>query len=196
MASRKFLWLAVLLVFPVQARGEKQGRLWLGDGPVALYSHGKNFFGNDFSLGGNFEFGPNARVFVGGEFNWLGTNEDSGDSAIGPVRRYSVMPKVGFYLLPQKLYVAAKAGASVLHYNRSQDLIWMMGGLEVGGNFLELSKRFELGAAFSWMYSPEVDAGHYYRDHDGRGMLPSRYISSANVYSLRLVLSFLLPPRE
>jgi hypothetical protein len=190
------LWAVVSFFLPALAKADMRGRAWLADGPTALYASGKNFFGNDFSAGGNFEFGPASRWTVGGEFDWLGTNEDTGDPVLGPVRRFTLMIKAGFYFVPDKLYLALKLGPSVLHYNRSQDLIWMMGGLEVGGNFLALSRHFELGAAFTYMHSPEVDAGHYYGDHNGQGTFPSRYISAANVYAIRLVLSFLMPPRN
>jgi hypothetical protein len=194
MLSRVTLWVMVLFVFPLVAKAEALGRFSVADGPVSVHSFGKKFFGNDFSIGGNFEFGRDARWLAGAELNWMESNERSEDRFIGHLRRFALIHKFGFYVVPERLYVAPKVGVSFIQFGNKNDLIWMLGGLEAGGFFATLSDRFELGAAFSYTYAPEVDAGRYRTDHDATGMLPSRYITPTHTFSTRLILSFLVPP--
>jgi hypothetical protein len=170
-----------------------QGRFWLAEGPALVDSYGKEFFGNDFSAGGTFEFGSQMRGLVGAELNWLGSGETSGESVVGPIHRFALMTRVGFYLVPKTLYFAAKGGISQIGSNYSQNgLYWFVGGFELGGYFATIFRNFDVGAALSYSYSPSVDVGAYF---DGSGEVHGPVVSSASVFSLQLMVSFLVPPR-
>jgi hypothetical protein len=166
--------------------GPTRGLLWLSEGPTLVTGENRSM-GHRFRLGGELQLGADHRFILGWTFfDIIAAHEKS--ASVGDVSREGSGPVVGYFLVPDEMWVSYMFSLSSVRGSRVSG-----GGLSVYGHQFSVGHRFytsrsiNLSGDLSYLYVPRTAVPVF--DVNTGGPESAEY-PSASVWTLALRLGF------